>query len=990
MDAILKGLNAAQSAAVTSTAPVLQVLAPPGSGKTKTLTARVAYLLAHHGYQPWNVICCTFTIKASREMRTRLKSLIGERLESKLLLGTFHSICRRYLANYGYLIGIPKGFQIADSSDSLAILTRVIKRLNVSLEPRSTRTRISRCKAKAQNVDEHLQQPPRKKASADEQEFLQVYEEYQNALAASNLLDYDDLLIRCADLLRARPECVGNVEAVLIDEFQDTNTVQLELMKLLAGKNRRVTIVGDPDQSIYGFRSAEIQNLTRMQRYYPDTSVIHLEENYRSSAAVLCCAQEVIEQDTVRPNKRLKATHCYGTFPVLRRLPSAHDEAKWIVAEIKRMKAMTGNLTTFSDYAILIRSAHLSLLIENALGKAGMPYRMVGGYRFFDRDEIRTLLDYLRTISQPNNNAALSAIINVPSRKIGEESLKELLRLADESGTSLWSVIQKYTQGDLTMKKKLSRPAEQNLCKLIALVKEAKKRMVNVTAESTAKFLLEFCLNKLSYKEYLQGKHAGDHENRWANVEELLNQANDIAESGSNRNGVDSEESLPEIEGLDKQQSDSNDEALATFLANITLSSDLQATEDNQEQECITISTIHSAKGLEWPIVFIPAVYEGSIPHSRAEDTDEERRLLYVAMTRAQALLYLTCPLRQSRSDTETTLSSFLPLKLHRHFVQIGPVVTDKVVRDIALILRRSPPSEEELLKGLKSLSERESSGDNLWPADGSAKPKQWWDFEDEATSTRHKVDLNTDRQHNIHSNRMHYSDLKAGTTMTETTMTGSSSFSLAGISVGFSTAARHLELTQTQVQDEMICREREITTSKRTTVAKSRRGKTKASGGQGSLANFFAHGSFGSTTERPASKPLPEPELPSYINAPLKQEDHNIPTVFTSHKLSTKPASLKRPQPLAEIPNGKRKPYGFLSSSPSREVPPDQSFKGSCGGDTNRATGPESILSSTSKSTTTMHTTSVDMLRLQSAPGRRKTYGVRRMMNGWENRKNH
>ena len=293
MDATLEGLNTVQRAAVTSPSPILQVLAPPGSGKTKTLTARVAYLLAHHGYHPWNVVCCTFTIKASREMRERLRSLIGAHLESKLILGTFHSICRRYLVTYGYLIGIPKDFGIADSSDTLSILKRIIKRLSFSLDPKTARNRISHRKARGLR-EEELRKSAQK--SVENEEFAIIYDEYERALSTSNLLDYDDLLLRCTDLLRAHPQCVSNVEALLIDEFQDTNVVQYELMKLLACKNKRITIVGDPDQSIYGFRSAESENLRRMKAYYPDTVVINLEENYRSSSAVLRLAPEETQE----------------------------------------------------------------------------------------------------------------------------------------------------------------------------------------------------------------------------------------------------------------------------------------------------------------------------------------------------------------------------------------------------------------------------------------------------------------------------------------------------------------------------------------------------------------------------------------------------------------------------------------------------------------------------------------------------------------------
>lgn len=861
----------------------------------------------------------------------------------------------------------------------------MIKQLKVSIEPKPTRSRISRRKAKAQDLGDFPQRTQSKSTSTEQQEFSQVYQEYQNALAASNLLDYDDLLLRCAELLRAHPECVSNIQAVLIDEFQDTNSVQLELMKLLANKNGRVTVVGDPDQSIYGFRSAEIENLTRMQRYYPDTSIIHLEENYRSSAAVLRCAQGVIEQDSARPKKRLKATHCYGNFPVLRRLPSPQVEAMWIVTEIKRVKTMTANMTRFSDYAILIRSAHLSLLIENALGKAGVPYRMVGGYRFFDREEIRTLLDYLRLISQPSNNIALSAIINVPSRKIGEESLRELLRLADENQISLWAVVQKVTQGELAMRKKLSRPAEQNLCRLISFIKDAKKCMVNMSPESTPRCLLELCIKRLAYKEYVQRKHPEDYENRWANVEELLSQAADSAENRPGADRAKEDENLPEVEGLERRQLDGNTEALATFLANITLSSDLQTKEDGQEQDCVTISTIHSAKGLEWPVVFIPAVYEGSIPHSRAEDTDEERRLLYVAMTRAQALLYLSCPLRQARSDADTTLSSFLPQKLHRYFVQLGPDITEKVLRDVALILRRTCPSWEEVIKATKKLSDRESSQDNLWPADGSAKPKQWWENEGVPLLKEHRSDIVTSG--NFQVLQSHSNDSRAQGIGVRTTMTSLTSFTFAKASVGFCTAAQHLEYRRHgKMEEDLESKSREVTVRDNVPGFISKKKEGRTAGGQGSLVNFLARGS---AMRDHIANPLPETDLPSYIDANPKPTTHQIPVGFTSHKVSTDPISRKRPQPLQDVSNAKRRDYVFLSSSPTRELHQEPSPEGWPRGETNLAMEQEKILTSACKPVETRHTTSIEMFQEQRSVGARKTYGVRRMMNGWENRKN-
>jgi DNA helicase-2/ATP-dependent DNA helicase PcrA len=333
-------------------------------------------LLKHEGLQPWNIIVATFTVKAAREMKERIGKLIGDGMEKKIILGTFHSIARRYLARYGHLIGIQKDFGIADTGDSLAIVKRIAKRHELTIDSKVARSRISSRKAQGTHFV-----PPQSKDAAkqiDIQQFEICYTEYEEALKRSNLLDYDDLLLRCVDLLRAHPSCVSNVEAVLIDEFQDTNLVQFDLMRLFAAHKKRVTIVGDPDQSIYGFRSAETKNFKRMLRQYPGTITIPLEENYRSSGCILYAALEVIMQDTSRISKTLKATHTVGTQPVLRKLSSAFAEAHWLVLEIKRCLALTGDLMSFDDVAILLRSASLSRHIESALGKAGIPYRMVG------------------------------------------------------------------------------------------------------------------------------------------------------------------------------------------------------------------------------------------------------------------------------------------------------------------------------------------------------------------------------------------------------------------------------------------------------------------------------------------------------------------------------------------------------------------------------------------------------------------------------------
>ncbi|MCJ1359264.1 MAG: hypothetical protein MMC33_009265 [Icmadophila ericetorum] len=720
MDSILESLNAAQRAAVTSPASVLQILAPPGSGKTKTLTSRVAYLLSHRGYKPWNILCVTFTIKSAKEMKERISKMITDGSEKKLILGTFHSVCRRYLVSYGHHIGIPKGFGIADSADSLSIITRIVKRLRLNIDPRVARARISSSKARSVGYTEVMSDSAKRK-NVDQQEFATIFEAYELHLATSNLLDYDDLLLKCADLLDKYPVCVSNVEAVLIDEFQDTNHVQYRLMQLFSAKKKCITIVGDPDQSIYGWRSAEIKNLEKMCGHYTGTLVIHLEDNYRSSATILLAALEVIQQDSARHPKPLNATHCPSTPPVLRRLPSAEIEAKWMVTEIQRLVGLTGSLLDFSDFAILLRSATLWNPIELEMGRTGIPYRVVGGHRFFDRAEIKLLLDYLRVICQPENTDALARIINEPKRGVGDTTVKALLEEAAAKKSTLWGLIRNGSMA------KVSNAAERGISSFINLILTARKQMARSDDICQPYELLDLVVKKLEFKTYLEKKHKEDHEDRWANVEELLAQASDMSISAATVSGADElEDALPESEGQAREQGNIAEEALSRFLANVALSTEKQRDGEldakDSPRAMVTISTIHAAKGLEWPVVFIPCAYEGSIPHSRSEDTDEERRLLYVAMTRAQALLYMSYPTKNMRNE-ETDLSSFLkPKKVASYLTNKGPSIDQSLVRDLCSILRRDFPKEYNTSNLFNSVDNIE---DNLWPLDGEKNPEE-------------------------------------------------------------------------------------------------------------------------------------------------------------------------------------------------------------------------------------------------------------------------
>ncbi|KAL3420883.1 UvrD/REP helicase [Phlyctema vagabunda] len=916
-DNLLQTLNSSQHAAVTSFADTLAILAGPGSGKTHTLTSRTAWLL-HRGLQPWNIIVATFTVKAAREMKERIGKLIGNGLESKLILGTFHSISRRYLARYGHLIGIQKDFGIADSNDSLAIIKRIVKRNSLTLDPGAARSRISSRKSKGDHYTDS-QKPGAK--SIEIQEFETCYTEYEEALKRSNLLDYDDLLLRCVELLRAHPSCVSNVEAVLIDEFQDTNLVQFDLMRLFAAQRKRITIVGDPDQSIYSFRSAETKNFKRMQRQYPETVTIALEENYRSSGSILLSALSVIEQDDSRISKTLMPTHTIGTRPVLRKLDNAHKEAEWIVSEIRRCLGLAGTLLDLNDFAILLRSAALSRLIESALGKAGIAYKMVGGLRFYDRIEVKLILDYLRVISQPHNNDSLARIINVPSRRIGEGTIKALLEEADKSSISLWTLILEAAQGNRQIRTKLAKDTDRSITQFIDVILKARKKMEQTDPASQSFSTVDtmnHVISRIRLEEYLERKFQDEHESRWANVEELRTQASDF-ESMLSKN--DDDEVLPEIDGL-VQSSSSN--SLSKFLANVALASEMK--KDDEEGAAttqVTISTIHAAKGLEWPVVFIPAAYQGSIPHSRAEDSNEERRLLYVAMTRAKCLLYMSTPLKSSQGE-ETTLSPFLSqLSLAPLLDNKGPSLKSAAVQTIAQILRRPVPSLESISKSSASLKCLE---DSLYSAEGNNS------YADE-----HSRWNRWDGQHNFTMGqqapkRQRLAPLGEADEKVElpwkgphaTTMDQATNFTTSG----FVSAGSHLNVLKEQsVNQAMDDRE--------TTQKASSKLATKRAAGQGSLLGFLG---------KPEPQPVDNPhhqkakefdsdvQLPSLGTARLEfnsaqtrvevpgfnPSSHHISPLLATHRVGPSVKSIRPRSTMLHEPQ-RNNEYVFLSSSPPR-----------------------------------------------------------------------
>lgn len=905
-ESALASLNAAQCRAVTSTAATVAILAGPGSGKTHTLTSRVVWLIDEMKYQPSDVIVATFTVKASKEMKHRISKALGEDRARHIVLGTFHGIARRYLVAYGKHIGLPKNFNIADSGDSRAIVQRICKRLQSGLDPAQAIAWIS--KKKSKGTDAPVKKMANGKPIPDKPELVTCFNEYQEHLKRSNLLDYDDLLTKCVELLKVYPACVTNVQAVLIDEYQDTNGIQYELMRQFAQARNRITIVGDPDQSIYGWRSAEIKNLFRLLRDFPKTDEISLEENYRSSQAILDASLKVIQQDKKRYQKVLLPTHNKGTRPVLRILKNVAIEADWIVSEIRRTILLTGSIIKHDDIVILLRSASLSRHVESALGKAGIPYRMIGGLKFFDRAEIKILIDYLRVISQPHNNDALARIVNVPRRGIGDQTVKLLLEEAEVAKLSVWTVLTKHCRGERTAKTNIKKAVEQKLsADFIRLIINERKKMDESAGDSTPKTLVDLLHNLLShleYEKYIKENYPEDHENRWANILEFLNLAGDFVHELA---ATAEEDRLPDIEGVEQVV---ETDVLDKFLSNIALASEAQKGEATDKPQ-VTISTIHAAKGLEWPIVFVPAAYSGSIPHARSEDLDEERRLLYVAMTRAKSLLYISCPQRSAQFSSngggETELTSFLPHDVQQYFAKRGPSFNTDVIAEIGRILGREDlvPTAAKVFQNLP-LGERLE--DDLWPVHPD-------DIETAAPRPARNGQWPKGPRAATHANHSSHDDPALMSAVgISTTMDSRSSFTMASLP-GFTTATAHRTALAAVGKDSV--------TDDRAVQLKAKKGdRIKRPSDQPTMFGFIKRQKSDSSAAAPAapvlsalsrqtslpavSEPTPEPSLP------------RIAPGLANHRLAT--SKFSRPIVGNSQERGLADAYPNFSSSPPRD----------------------------------------------------------------------
>ena len=616
---ILAELNPAQKEAVEAINGPVLILAGPGSGKTRVITHRVAYLIRVVGVNPRSIMAVTFTNKAAREMEARLLQLVSGSVKD-LTLGTFHAICARILRQDGKTIGIDPKYVIYDDDDQISLIKRSLQDLALDpkqFAPRALQSVISNAKSRMLTPSDYLQ----KGRSYFEEVTQRVYERYQQLLTDGNALDFDDLLMKTVLLFRQDPEILSKYQArymhIQVDEFQDTNLVQYELVKQLAGKYRNICAVGDPDQSIYSWRSADIRNILNFEKDFPDARVILLEQNYRSTQLILDAASHVISANRQRKPKDLWTENEKGIPPAVIETYFEEEEAQWVVNEIDRL-ARSGEVKS-GDCAVMYRTNAQSRVLEEAFIRYGMPYKLVAGTRFYERREVKDVIAYLRLIQNPFDTVSLMRVINVPQRGIGERSLDELTRWARSQGVNEYKALQLLAE---SKESNADLPFSGRTVKALAGFAVMLENFIEKSRELNLVALFDFVVNKSGYKQYITGLVDG--EERWENTLELRGVAQDYKD-------------LKPGEGL------------SDFLEGVALVSDVDSLEE--KVETVTLITLHQAKGLEFPVVFIVGMEDGILPHYKSIDDpaqlEEERRLCYVGITRAKKKVYLVRAFRR-------------------------------------------------------------------------------------------------------------------------------------------------------------------------------------------------------------------------------------------------------------------------------------------------------------------------------------------------------
>ncbi len=610
MQEILKELNEEQYKAVVNTEGPCLVIAGAGSGKTKVLTHKIAYLIKEKKVKPWNILAITFTNKAANEMKERVVNLVGDEA-SEIWMGTFHSICVKILRRFIDRIGMESSFIIFDAGDQRTLVKTCIKELNIDDKLFSDRSVLSEISNAKNEMLEPENYSVKAKGDFRKEKIATIYELYQKRLKENNAIDFDDIINYTIRILMENPDILeyyaNKFQYVLVDEYQDTNKAQFTLVTLFASKNGNITVVGDNDQGIYSFRGADISNILNFERDFPGTKIIKLEQNYRCTQNILKVANSVIKNNEVKYKKELWTQNEEGNQVHIYQANNEYDEASYIIEQIEHLKRE--EYYKYSDFVVLYRMNTQSRAIEDILRIEKIPYKIVGGLKFYDRKEVKDIIAYLRLIQNNADNFSLKRIINEPKRGIGKTSIDKIEQLAEISEKSMYEIIKKADEYGLNRVFLNSR-------EFINAIEELKQKKDKLPISQ----LIELTLKKTGYIKALEQENKIEAENRIANIEEFLTVAIEF-------------------------EKETAENSLSEFLESITLSSDIDEMEE--QEDSITLMTLHTAKGLEYPVVFLVGMEEGIFPGYQSQmepkALEEERRLCYVGITRAKENLFLTC-----------------------------------------------------------------------------------------------------------------------------------------------------------------------------------------------------------------------------------------------------------------------------------------------------------------------------------------------------------
>ncbi|MGM7438076.1 DNA helicase PcrA [Enterococcus faecium] len=616
---LLNGMNPRQKEAVLHTDGPLLLMAGAGSGKTRVLTHRIAYLIEKKEVNPWNILAITFTNKAAKEMKERVNAILASGGED-VWVSTFHSMCVRILRRDVDFIGYNRNFTIIDSSEQLTLMKRILKELNIDpkkYDPRSILGTISQAKNSLQTPQDFAKM----QGSYYEEIAAKCYAAYQKELQYNQCMDFDDLIMNTIRLFEEHPDSLtyyqNKFHYIHVDEYQDTNHAQYTLVNLLAGRFRNLCVVGDADQSIYGWRGADMQNILDFEKDYPDAAVILLEQNYRSTKNILSAANQVIENNSNRKPKNLWTENKEGNKITYYRADNERDETRFIVDRMQ--EEIRSNHRNYGDFAILYRTNAQSRVMEETLLKANIPYKMVGGHKFYDRKEIKDILAYLNVLANPQDSISFERIVNSPKRGIGPGSIEKLRSFAS---LHEWPLLEAAQNVDLA---NIGGKAGQQLGAFGEMIQEVTQMIPYLTVTELTKEVLD----RSGYLEDLKIQNTLEAQARIENLEEFLTVTQEFDK---------------QFEQQNEEDADAPEEKLTVFLNDLALVSDIDNLEEDASQ--VTLMTLHAAKGLEFPVVFLIGLEEGVFPLSRAlmeeSELEEERRLAYVGITRAEEALYLT------------------------------------------------------------------------------------------------------------------------------------------------------------------------------------------------------------------------------------------------------------------------------------------------------------------------------------------------------------